>query len=1549
MRIEGVAKVARDWFLGCDLSLDCREGGEDNEQCRDTVHWRERVFDENPPCTLGDYSRPHHEGYRNTIEILDEENVNTIDQASGGKLLDKNTEESWALIEDLSLYDNECWNDPRDFTKSVNTFSLPQDVPNTSDCCLIGLENQVQRLTEAHLAPKSSVQSVQVNKITSSCEICSGPTTLNIAWKILSKLLLLCVFAYRRSGRLGDSNPFNNLADLGSCVNLIPLYLFKKLETGLLKEIENFPVFGRHLGEIHVTWTHLGRNIQDYNSTRKLRMNWFTGHGDDVTISYDDVKFPLFCKPSFSLTTMGEENPPLTLGDYSRPSHEGYRNTIEIPEEKNMVPLRSDTIRLQGESLSEAWTRFKDLLQKVPHHGIDLCDPHDTQYCMGNPKQAFVDYVSLLTNEVGVSIAETSSNEQPPLKDKSMWSDQEKKIQNIDRLARSLLIQGLPNDIYSLIDSNKTAKDLWDALARHMLGSEYGKQDRKATVLINDLKKCGYLKDNCELNFKFLNNLQPEWKQYATMMRQNKNLMDINIDALYNILKQHQGDSANKKQEFVKSDDKKVEKKDDEKKRDMSKVKCYNCKKEGHFVKDCKKAKIKDYNYYKTKMLLAKKDSDEQVVILIRKSMQTWSLWLKKRVLSDSKTSSSSADEKISETVHMILPSKDNLYNGRKGIGFENPSYFEKAKDLRPTLYDEKVIGLGYTPMFLIHSDEALEIKKFKRSRENKIEFAYDYGNLNASYVNEKIKFSDDYFQEIINPDFEKIDSPFQQTSFESSENAISESENQSENDCHVVEKECDKVENSKVIAPGLFKLSMSHSVLPISMSKMSCASKNVENVKRYSRKDLLPCNNSHLGETSSDYVCNDAINVSCNSRLCDSFDENNLFIFDDESVRTSFVSKMPFRKKHRDFTNIIDSGCSKHMTGNRALLTNFVEKFLGTVRFGNNDSAVIAGYGDMVIGSMTIKKVYYVEGLGYNLFSVRQFCDKGFEVAFRKSTCFVQNEDGVDLFIGDRSSNLYTISLNEVASNSSTCLLGKASSSQSWLWHQRLSHLNFATINNLVKNNLVQGLHKMKFERDHLCFACEQGKIHRNYYKSKTAFASNKPLYLLHMDLCGPMRVESINGKICDVGRLKAKGDIGVFVGYSKESAAFRIYNKQTRKIHESVNVNFDEISEMASKQFSLEPGLSNLNETGKSSTTNVETSINEEVFHETYKEALTQSCWIEAMQEELNEFERLEVWELVPRPDQVMVITLKWIYKVKLDELGGILKNKACLVSCGYRQEEGIDFEESFASVARIKAIRIFLAYAAHKNMVIYQMDVKTTFLNGNLREEVYVSQPDGFVDLDNPNHVYKLKKALYGLKQASRAWYDMLSSFLLSPKTSLKVQWILHYSSGRTATTYFWTMATMIEQQVALDEALVPITQSCPFFKAFLVTADVPKIYMQEFWATTYVHQHSIRFKLDNKKHIVNLETFRDMLHICPRIPGQSFDELPFEEEILEFLRDDIIFSTIKVVSRHQNTQQYGAVLPIGLTNEEIKNTRLIKNTMLVPLEKQHLSQRPMPKGK
>ncbi|GJY65605.1 retrovirus-related pol polyprotein from transposon TNT 1-94 [Tanacetum coccineum] len=163
--------------------------------------------------------------------------------------------------------------------------------------------------------------------------------------------------------------------------------------------------------------------------------------------------------------------------------------------------------------------------------------------------------------------------------------------------------------------------------------------------------------------------------------------------------------------------------------------------------------------------------------------------------------------------------------------------------------------------------------------------------------------------------------------------------------------------------------------------------------------------------------------------------------------------------------------------------------------------------------------------------------------------------------------------------------------------------------------------------------------------------------------------------------------------------------------------------------------------------------------------KDAMADSTWIEAMQEELHQFDRLQVWELVDKPFGKNVIKLKWLWKNKKDEDQTVIRNKARLVAKGYAQEEGIDFEESFALVARLEAIRIFIAYAVHKSFPIYQMDVKSAFLNGPLKEEVYVAQPDGFVDPDHPDKVYRLRKALYGLKQAPRAWYDELSKFLIS----------------------------------------------------------------------------------------------------------------------------------------------------------------------------------------
>nr|GEZ54248.1 copia protein [Tanacetum cinerariifolium] len=267
---------------------------------------------------------------------------------------------------------------------------------------------------------------------------------------------------------------------------------------------------------------------------------------------------------------------------------------------------------------------------------------------------------------------------------------------------------------------------------------------------------------------------------------------------------------------------------------------------------------------------------------------------------------------------------------------------------------------------------------------------------------------------------------------------------------------------------------------------------------------------------------------------------------------------------------DLSNSGCSKHMTGNRSQLINFVRKFFGTVRFSNDQISKIMGYGDYQMGNVMISRVYYMERLGHNLFFIGQFCDSNLEVAFHKYTGYICELEGVDLLKGSRGSNLYTLSLEEPNS--------KESSSRDVI------PTNVHSVNKPPE-------HLSKWTKDH------------------------------------PLDTE------------------------------------------------------------------------------------------------------------------------LVPRPDCVIIITLKWIFMVKLDELGGVLKNKARLVARGYHQEEGIDFKEYFALVARIKSIRIFISYAAHKNMTVYQMNVKTVFLNGILREEVYVSQPDEFVDQYYLNHVYKLKKFFTG----------------------------------------------------------------------------------------------------------------------------------------------------------------------------------------------------------
>nr|GFA59369.1 retrovirus-related Pol polyprotein from transposon TNT 1-94 [Tanacetum cinerariifolium] len=282
-----------------------------------------------------------------------------------------------------------------------------------------------------------------------------------------------------------------------------------------------------------------------------------------------------------------------------------------------------------------------------------------------------------------------------------------------------------------------------------------------------------------------------------------------------------------------------------------------------------------------------------------------------------------------------------------------------------------------------------------------------------------------------------------------------------------------------------------------------------------------------------------------------------------------------------------VDSGCSKHMTGNLKLLINFVWKFMGTIRFGYDHVAAILGFGDLQWGNILITRVYFVEGFDYNLFSVGQFYDSDLEVAFRRDACFVRNLEGVDLLKGDRSTNLYTINLHEMASASPICLMARASSTKSWLWHQRLSHLNFDTINDLARNDLVVGLPNFKYHKEHLCPSCEQGKSKRASHPSKPVPNSRQRLHLLHMDLCRPMRIASINGKwyvlviVDDYSRymwvhfLKSKDEApAVIITFLKRITILL----QTKKIMETMNVSFDELSAMAFEQHSSKPRLQSM-----------------------------------------------------------------------------------------------------------------------------------------------------------------------------------------------------------------------------------------------------------------------------------------------------------------------------------------------------------------------------------
>nr|GEZ54391.1 integrase, catalytic region, zinc finger, CCHC-type, peptidase aspartic, catalytic [Tanacetum cinerariifolium] len=507
------------------------------------------------------------------------------------------------------------------------------------------------------------------------------------------------------------------------------------------------------------------------------------------------------------------------------------------------------------------------------------------------------------------------------------------------------------------------------------------------------------------------------------------------------------------------------------------------------------------------------------------------------------------------------------------------------------------------------------------------------------------------------------------------------------------------------------------------------------------------------------------------------------------KSVNKKKVEEQPrTNKSSLNHMNRVDSSISpKHIginlnsssvckTWDRSQLRKFVKKFIETARFENDHFGAIMCYGYYVIGDSVISRVYYVEGLGHNLFSVRQFCDSDMEVAFRKHSCYVQDTDGVELIKGSHGSNLYMITVEDMIKSSPICLLSKASKNKSWLWHHRLNHLNFGIFHQKSvprtpqQNDVVERQNRTLVEAARImlifskalmflwaeavtidCYTKNQSLIHTHHNKT--------PYKLMHVK----------------------KPDLTFFLHLWK---GYRIYNKRTRRIMETIHIQFDELSElMAPVQLGIglaplffmpgqissglvpnlvpaAPYVPLINKEleilfqpmfdeylepprverpvspatvvlvpATSAGTPSSTTIDQDApspSHSPSSSALQSPCSHHGVTAGSTIIEDNPFAPIDNNPFVNVFAPESSFEALSFGDVGGK----------GYRQEEGIDFEKSFASVAHIEAIRIFIANAANKNMTIYQMDVKTAFLNGELKEEVYISQPEGFVDPIHPH---------------------------------------------------------------------------------------------------------------------------------------------------------------------------------------------------------------------
>nr|GEX49091.1 hypothetical protein [Tanacetum cinerariifolium] len=1068
----------------------------------------------------------------------------------------------------------------------------------------------------------------------------------------------------------------------------------------------------------------------------------------------------------------------------------------------------------------------------------------------------------------------------------------------------NLILLSIPNDIYNFMDACTCAKDMWKRVERLMRGTIQNKVDRE-TRFTNEFDQ--YVAEPGET-------LVSQFEKLVNTSRAKK--LEKSHDLL--ALVAHTSSSSKNTSSYYVTHPTSVINYDDEYQQDdiqtnsedplTSKIG------KGHYARNCPKPRVRDSKFFMEQILLAK--HDEAGVILTDEQ-------------NDFLFTDASRMEEIKDlSASICLMAIIQPTNHSSDVG---PSYYSAfVSEVQSSSINENEEQMYPTHTKIINStigDDQID---------SNIIFNTPNGNVNSGSVEKDTHVPDLYLEDKLKKNVDlilKLRNSLQGM-FMLAPKPLSVYDQQLKHGLGYSNPYTLKQAISQ--CPKLYLASsLGNSEISLNVKDnedtLDDASKSQQKVKEKMNDPIAVANKQNMNVASS-------VRRSMNK---DSHDKNSVLANSKNSAKKVAVYVRKNKQTDNTSANVISNkenvidvdvenaskaknllcvSCKQNWLfkaydgGDRSLLRNFIEKFMGTVRFGNDNFVAITGYGDYIQGNITICHVYYVEDLRHNLFSVGQFCNGDLEVAFHSKTCYGY---GTAYF------------------------------------------------------HMVDGLPKFEYEKDYLCSACERGKSKKASHPPKLVSSDNSKLELLYMDLCGLMRVALINGKkyilvivddfsrytwvyflhskdktpeiikkfiaqaqlnykakVCNIrndngtkfknvtlkahyenlgimqqfstartpqqnraeavatacftqnqsiihtrynktpyellrGRklnveyfyvfgslcyptndrdclvkMKPKAYIGVFIGYSDTSRGFQIYNRRAKKIMETIHVKFDELTAISSKHDCLEPELqrfNNHNSSGgsmntpskedldnlfgpmfeeyfgkKSSDTPInsaaqptqlhedspstslitideyeappiETTSNEqtspislteadELYHEDSANFNGNSQFVmynplsyEAIESSSTALEPSNVQnfhqELVPRLEGKNIIGIKWLWKNKCDAENIVVRNKTRLVAKEYRQEEGIDFKGSFDHVAHLVAVRMFISYAAHKNITIFQMDVKTAFLNGPLKEEVYVSQPEGFIDPVFPNHVYRLKKALYGLKQAPLAWGDIL----------------------------------------------------------------------------------------------------------------------------------------------------------------------------------------------